>query len=275
MGLFSGKKGVILGVANDHSLAWAAAQALHREGAELAFSHLPDKEGRNRNEMRLRKLTDPIAAKFVAPLDVQDDNQIKEFFGKVREVFGTIDFMLHSIAFGTVDDIQNPTIMCSREGFKLAMDISCYSLIPVTRAASELMPNGGSIATMTYFGGEKVIDGYNMMGICKAALDMTVKYLAYDLGPKKVRVNALSAGPVRTLAASAVGDFREMLSLYEAVSPMGRNITPTEVGNATMYLLSDLSTATTGEVHHVDCGYNIMGSPGRAVDKFRQAVMEK
>jgi enoyl-[acyl-carrier protein] reductase I len=275
MGLFTGKKGVILGVANDHSMAWAVAQALHREGADIGFSHLPDKEGRNRNEMRIRKLVDPIGAKLVAPLDVQDDAQVREFFGKAKECFGTLDFVLHSIAFGLVDDIQGPTLNCSREGFKLAMDVSCYSLIAVSRAAAEMMNSGGSIAAMTYFGGEKVVDGYNMMGICKSALDMTIRYLAFDLGTRNVRVNGVSAGPMRTLAASAVGDFREMLSLYEAVSPLGRNITPEEVGNATMYLLSHLSSATTGEIHHVDCGYNIMGSPGRGIEKMKQALESK
>jgi enoyl-[acyl-carrier protein] reductase I len=275
MGMFSGKKGVILGVANDHSLAWAVAQVLAKEGAEIGYSHLPDKEGRNRNEMRVRKIVEGIGAKFVIPLDVQDDEQIKQFFARTKEEFGSIDFVLHSIAFGSVDDIQNLTMNCSREGFRLAMDISCYSLLPVTKYASEIMNPGGALATMTYFGGEKVVDGYNMMGICKAALDMAVRYLAFELGPKNIRINAVSAGPVRTLAASAVGDFREMLNLYEAVSPLGRNITMEEVGRATAYLLSEWSSATTGEVHHVDCGYSVMGSPGRGVQKMVDMLNKK
>jgi enoyl-[acyl-carrier protein] reductase I len=268
MGLFTGKRGVIIGVANDHSLAWAVAEALYREGAEIAFSHLPDREGRNRNEMRIRKLADPHGAKLIAPLDAGDDNQIEVFFSKVEEAFGTIDFVVHSIAFGNTDDIKGPTIDCSRDGFKLAMDISCYSLIAIARSAAKIMNSGGSVLGMTYYGGEKVVDGYNMMGICKAALDMSIKYLAFDLGEKNIRMNGLSAGPVRTLAASAVGDFRQMMNLYEAVSPLGRNITTEEVGNAAAWLLSNWSSATTGEILHVDGGYNIMGSPGRAVEKW-------
>ena len=268
--LFEGKKGVVMGVANDHSLAWAISQSLHREGAEIGFNHLPDKEGRNRMEMRLRKLAEPMGSRLIAPCDVAQDADIKSFFEKVASTYGKIDFLVHSIAFAPLEDIRCAVTDCSRDGFKLAMDISVYSLIAVAREAVKIMPDGGAILALTYFGGERVVAGYNMMGICKSALDMTVKYLAYDCGPKNIRVNALSAGPVRTLAASAVGDFQEMMKLYAAVSPMGRNVTPEEVGDSGAYLLSPWAAATTGEIHHVDCGYNVMGSPGYAVERLAE-----
>jgi enoyl-[acyl-carrier protein] reductase I len=269
MKMFEGKKGVVMGVVNDHSIGWGISALLHREGADLGFSHLPDKEGRDRMERRVRKLTDPLGVKLVYPCDVTRDDDIRGFFGAVRETFGTIDFFVHSIAFAPIDDIRCPTISCSRGGFLNAMDISVYSFLATAKAASEVMNPGGSILTMSYFGGERVVAGYNMMGLCKAALECAVRYAAYDLGPRGIRVNALSAGPVRTLAASAVGDFDNMMTLYAAASPLGRNITMDEVANSAAYLLGPMSTATTGEVHHVDSGYNIMGSPGRAVEKFR------
>ena len=272
MNMFEGKKGIVMGVVNDHSIAWAISDHLHKNGAELGFSHLPDKEGRNRMERRVRKLTDPIGSKLVLPCDVTKDEEITNFFGAVREAFGTIDFLLHSIAFAPLEDIRCPTIEASRAGFLTAMDISVYSFINTTRHAAAIMNPGGSILTLTYFGGERVVAGYNMMGICKAALDAAVKYTAYDLGPKNIRVNALSAGPVRTLAASAVGDFDQMMLLYAGVSPLGRNITMTEIANSAAYLLSPMASATTGEIHHVDCGYNIMGSPGRGVEKFKEMI---
>ena len=205
---------------------------------------------------------------MIMPCDVAKDDDVKVFFDKVKDVFGTIDFLLHSIAFAPIEDIRCPTVQASRNGFHIAMDISVYSLIAVTRAAAELMADGGSVTTMTYFGGEKVVAGYNLMGVCKSALDCTVKYLAFDLGPKRIRVNAISAGPMKTLAASAVGDFDDMLNLHSSVSPLGRNVEPEELGKAAAYLLSDLSTAITGEIHHVDCGYSTMGGPGRAAEKM-------
>ena len=262
MGLFSGKKGLVLGVANDFSIAWAISRKLLDEGAEIGFTHLPGEK----MERRVRKLTDPIQAKLVTPCDVQKDEDIARVFAEARQTYGGLDFVLHSIAFAPLDDIRCAFVNASREGFKTAMDISVYSLAIVARHAAESMPAGGSIATLTYLGGEKVVSGYNMMGVCKAALDASVRYLAYDLGPRKIRVNGLSAGPVKTLAASAVGDADKLAGLYEAVSPMGRNITREEVGAAGMFLLSDLSSGITGEIMHVDCGYNVMGSPGRAIE---------
>lgn len=268
MGLFDGKKGVIMGVANEFSIASGVAKFLRNEGAKLAFSHIPDKEGRDRMEKRVRRVADPLEASLVAPCDVTNDADIDAFYAKVKDTFGSIDFMVHSIAFAPIEDIRCATIDASRDGFKTAMDISCYSFIATSRAASKLMNHGGAILTMSYFGGEKVVGGYNLMGVCKAALESSTKYLAYDLGPKQIRVNAISAGPIKTLAASAVGDLSNMLGLYEAVSPMGRNVSTDEVGKTAGFLLSDYSTGTTGEILHVDCGYNIMGSPGYAAERL-------
>lgn len=266
MGLFTGKKGVVLGLANDFSIAWAITQQLLEQGAEVGFTHLPG----DKMERRVRKLADPIGAKLVTPCDVQKDEDIARAFREAGEIYGSLDFVLHSIAFAPIEDLKKPFVQSSREGFKTAMDISVYSLASVARHAAEVMPNGGAIETLTYFGGEKVVSGYNMMGVCKAALDMAVRYLAYDLGSKKIRVNGLSAGPVKTLAASAVGDSDKLAGLYEAVSPLGRNITREEVGSAGMFLLSDLSSGITGEILHVDCGYNVMGSPGRAIEMAKE-----
>ncbi len=262
MGLFDGKKGLIFGVANDFSIAWAISKQLLEQGAELGFTHLPGEK----MERRVRKLADPIGAKLITSCDVQKDEDVARVFAEARATYGSLDFVLHSIAFAPIEDIKCAFVNASREGFKTAMDISVYSLAIVARHAAESMPNGGSIVTMTYFGGERVVAGYNLMGVCKAALDMSVRYLAYDLGPKKIRVNAVSAGPVKTLAASAVGDADKLAGLYEAVSPMSRNITREEVGSTGMFLLSDLASGISGEILHVDCGYNVMGSPGRAIE---------
>jgi enoyl-[acyl-carrier protein] reductase I len=266
MGLFEGKKGLIFGVANDYSIAWAISKQLLEQGAELGFTHLPGEK----MERRVRKLADPAGAKLVTSCDVQSDDDIARVFKEAGETYSTLDFVLHSIAFAPINDIKCPFVQASREGFKTAMDISVYSLAVVARNAAEVMPDGGSILTMTYFGGERVVAGYNMMGVCKAALDMSVRYLAYDLGPKNIRVNALSAGPVKTLAASAVGDSDKLAGLYEAVAPMGRNITREEVGSAGLFLLSDLAKGISGEIMHVDCGYNVMGSPGRAIEAAKE-----
>ena len=266
MGLFSGKRGMVLGLANDFSIAWAITQKLLAEGAEVGFTHLPGEK----MERRVRKLAEPISAKLITPCDVQSDDDVARVFREAGEVYGSLDFVLHSIAYAPIDDLKKPFVQSSRDGFKTAMDISVYSLASVARHAAEVMPDGGAIETLTYFGGERVVSGYNLMGVCKAALDMAVKYLAYDLGPKKIRVNGLSAGPVKTLAASAVGDSDKLAGLYEAVSPLGRNILREEVGSAGMFLLSDLSSGITGEILHVDCGYNVMGSPGRAIEMAKE-----
>lgn len=272
MGMFDGKKGLILGVANDRSIAWAIAQKVMQEGGECGFSHLPDRPDDEKKKMRRRveKCIDGHDnAKFLEPLDVRNDEQIQEFMGKTKDSFGRIDFLLHSIAFADRNDLMKETVQTSREGFKMAVEISAYSLMAVTNAARDLLNPGASVVTMTYFGGEKCVPGYNVMGICKAALDACVKYMAFDLGPSNVRVNAVSAGPLKTLASSAVGA-GEMLQLYKYMSPLGRNITHDEVGNTGAFLLSNMSDGITGEVLHVDGGYNIMGSPGRMVDLMKQ-----
>ena len=262
MGLFTGKKGVVFGIANDRSIAWAISEKLFAEGAELGFTHLPDTDlERRKNEKKLRQLVDPQGAKFVVPCDIQDDGQIDSVFSAVRETFGKIDFVVHSMAFARTDDLKGPVYNVSRDGFKLAMDVSAYSLIALAKRTREVLNPGGSLLAMTYLGGEKVIPGYNLMGICKAALESSVQYLANEYGPEGFRVNAVSAGPLKTLASSAVGEFNKMLKLYETFSPMRRNISPEEVAKAAMFLLSDLASAITGETLHVDCGYHIMGGP--------------
>lgn len=273
MGMFDGKKGVVFGIANDRSIAWAISEKLFAEGAEMGFTHLPDKDlERRKNEKKLRKLVDPPGAKFVMPCDIQDDEQIDAVFAQVRETFGTIDFVIHSMAFCTTDDLQGAVYDVSRDGFKLAMEISAYSLMALAKRAREVLNPGGNLLAMTYLGGEKVITGYNVMGICKAALECSVKYLANELGPEGFRVNALSAGPLKTLSSSAVGDFKLMLELYENCSPMRRNIIPEEVAKSALFLLSDLGSGVTGENLHVDCGYHIVGAPpAEMLEKTRAA----
>lgn len=271
MRLFDGKKGLILGVANDHSIAWAIATQIMDEGGECGFSYLPDRpdDERQRNRRRVAQLTDTRKeARFLVPMDASKDEDIAALMSKGAEEFGHLDFLLHSMAFASMDDLKRDTIATSREGFKMAMDISAYSLLAVANAAKELMNSPSSILTMTYFGGEKAVPGYNVMGICKAALDAAVRYAAYELGPRGVRVNALSAGPIRTLAGRGAG-VDDMLPLYEAMSPLGRNVTHDEVGRSGAFLLSDMSSGITGEILHIDGGYNIMGSPGRLLDKYK------
>jgi enoyl-[acyl-carrier protein] reductase I len=262
MSAFTGKKGLVFGIANDRSIAWAITQALAEQGAEMGFTHLPDRDPeRPKAANKLKKLVEPIGAKLVMPCDVTNDEHLDAVFAAAKETFGTIDFVVHSIAYAPLDDLKGPVYGVSRNGFKLSMDISAYSLIALAGRAKELMPAGGGILAMTYLGGEKVIPGYNLMGICKAALESTLEYLAHELGPHKIRVNAVSAGPVKTLAASAVGDFNQMMKLYETFSPLRRNITPAEVGKAAAFLLSDAASGITGETLHVDSGFHIMGAP--------------
>ena len=284
MALFTGKKGLILGVANDRSIAWAIAQKIMNEGGECGFTHLPDRpdDDKKKNRRRVEKCLgeNNPQAKFLVPLNVQDDEQIAQVIGRAKEEFGQIDFLLHSIAFADRADLQKDTIETSREGFKMAMEISAYSLLAVANAAKDIMKEevrneknqvvepGSSILAMTYFGGERCVPGYNVMGICKAALDAATRYASFDLGMRGIRVNALSAGPLKTLASSAVGA-NDMLPLYEKMSPMGRGISHEEVANSGAYLLSDMSGGVTGEIHHVDAGYNMMGSPGRMLDELK------
>lgn len=269
---FEGKKGLIIGVANDHSIAWAIAKQILEAGGECGFTHLPDREDdeRKKNRRRVAKLTDKYEnAKFLVPMNAQKDEDIRRVFDQTAETFGKIDFLLHSIAYADIADLSRDTVYTSRAGFQLAMDVSVFSLIACTNAAKDMMNPGGSIATMSYYGGEKCVPGYNVMGICKAALEATMRYLAFDMGTGGVRVNALSAGPVRSMAGRAAG-VDKMLQLYEHMAPLGRNITHDEVGRTGAFLLSDLSDGITGEILHVDGGYHAMGSPGRLLDQAQQ-----
>jgi len=272
MTLFEGKKGLILGVANDHSIAWAIAKTIMDQGGECGFTHLPDKpdDQRRKNYRRVAKLTDSIdAARFLVPVDVCRDEDIAAAVSQAADTFGKLDFVLHSVAYALLDDLKKDTILTSREGFKMAMEVSAYSLLAVTGSVAAILNQPSSILTMTYYGGEKAVPGYNVMGVCKAALDSCVKYAAYELGPRGVRVNALSAGPVRTLAGRGAG-VEDMLPLYEGMAPLQRNVTPEEVGRTGAFLLSDMSDGITGEILHVDAGFNIMGTPGRLLDQYRR-----
>lgn len=270
MGLFDGKKGLILGVANDRSIAWAIAKEIMDQGGECGFTHLPDRpdDEKKKNRRRVSKCTEGYpAAKFLVPLDVCSDENIAEVMKTTADTFGKIDFLLHSIAYASLEDLRKDTVETSRDGFKLAMEVSAYSLLAVANAAKDIMTDRSSIVTMTYFGGERCVPGYNVMGVCKAALDASMRYAAHDLGPRGIRVNALSAGPLKTLASSAVGA-KGMESLYEYMSPIGRNITHEEVGRTGAFLLSHMSDGISGEIMHVDGGYNMMGSPGRLLDRI-------
>jgi len=271
MGLFEGKQGLITGVFNKQSIAWAIAERILAEGGQCGFSYMPDKpdDERQKNLNRLQKLTEGVAGvKFLQPMDVTSDEQITSIMSRCKEEFGSMDFLLHSIAFAPPEDLRGETIATSRAGFKLAMEISAYSLLALANAARGVLAEGASILTLTYYGGEKCVPGYNVMGICKAALDSVVKYLAFDLGPQKIRVNALSAGPLQTISGRGAG-VDEMLGLYEAMAPLGRNITHEEAGQTGAFLLSDMSSGITAEILHVDAGFNAMGSPGRLLDQIK------
>jgi enoyl-[acyl-carrier protein] reductase I len=271
--IFADKRGLITGVFNKQSIAWAIAEQILNEGGMCGFSYMPDKpdDERKKNLGRVTKLTEgnPNVA-FLQPMDVTNDEHVAELMKVARDKLGRLDFLLHSIAFALPDDLKGDTIDTSRAGFKLAMEISAYSLIALAKAAREILSEGASILTLTYFGGERPVPGYNVMGICKAALDSIVKYLAYDLGPRGVRVNALSPGPLQTVSGRGAG-VDEMLGLYEAMAPLGRNVTHEEAGRCGAFLLSDMSSGITGEILHLDGGYNIMGSPGRMLEKIKSA----
>jgi enoyl-[acyl-carrier protein] reductase I len=271
--LFANKRGLITGVFNKQSIAWAIAEQILSEGGTCGFSYMPDKpdDERKKNLGRVTKLTEgnPQVA-FLHPMDVTNDEQIAELMRVAGDKLGRLDFLLHSIAFALPDDLKGDTINTSRVGFKLAMEISSYSLIALARAGREILNDGASILALTYFGGERAVPGYNVMGICKAALDSIVKYLAYDLGPMGVRVNALSPGPLQTISGRGAG-VDEMLGLYESMAPLGRNITHEEAGRCGAFLLSEMSSGITGEILHLDGGYNIMGSPGRLLERIKAA----
>ncbi len=252
MGLMQGKRGVIFGVANDKSIAWGVARQLHAAGAEIAFTYLNEAL-----EKRVRPLAEGLGADIILPCDVTSDEQIEAVFRELERRWGSIDFVVHSVAFANREDLKRPFSQTSRDGFHLALDISAYSLIPMVRFAVPLMKNGGSVVTMTYLGAVRAVPEYNVMGVAKAALESSVRYLAAEFGEKNIRVNAVSAGPIKTLAASGIGNFKKKLHVMEERSPLKRTVTQDEVGNAALYLLSDLSTGVTGEVHYVDGGFSI------------------
>ena len=254
MGLLDGKTAIIFGVANERSIAWGIAQAMHREGARLGLSYAGEAL-----ERRVRPLADQIQCKWVQECDVTKDEAISGIAEKARKDFGKIDILVHSVAFAGRDELSGPYYSTSREGFKMALDISVFSFVALAREFRPLMGAGGSMLCMTYYGSVKVAPHYNVMGVAKAALESSTRYLAYDLGPEKIRVNAISAGPIRTLAAAGVGGFRDMYKQFAEVSPLRENVTSEDVGNAAVFLASDLATRVTGEVLYVDSGFNAVG----------------
>jgi enoyl-[acyl-carrier protein] reductase I len=252
--LMQGKRGLIMGVANNRSIAWAIAQAVAAQGGEVAFTYQGDAL-----EKRVRPLAGSIGSDFLVPCDVTDDAAIDAAFTALDKKWGKIDFLVHAIGFADKNFLRGRYVDTPREVFLQALDISCYSFSAVARRAAALMPDGGSLLTMTYLGAERWVPHYNVMGVAKAALEASVRYMAADLGPSQIRVNAISAGPIKTLAASGIGDFSYIMKWNKYNAPLERNVELEEVGGAGLYMLSDLSKGVTGEVHHVDCGYNIVG----------------
>lgn len=254
----TGKKALVTGIANKQSIAWGIAQQLHAAGAELGVTFLPDDKGRF--EKKVGDLVEPLNPTIFVPCNVQDDEQIETVFQTVKEKWGNLDILIHCLAFANKEDLTGEFSATSRSGFSTALEISSYSLNTLAKGAKPLMAeNGGAIVTLTYLGGVKVIPNYNVMGVAKAALEMSVRYLAAELGPDNIRVNAISAGPIRTLASSAVGGIRDMIRHVEETAPLRRTVTQQEVGNAATFLSSDLASGVTGQVLYVDSGYEIMG----------------
>ncbi len=258
-GLMAGKRGLIMGLANDKSIAWGIAQACAEQGATLAFSYQGE---------QLKKRVEPLAASIGATelieCDVTDEGSLDALFAHLEKIWGTIDFVVHAIGFSDKSELRGRYVETSRQNFLMSMDVSVYSFTAVCQRACRMMPPGGSLLTLTYYGAEKVMPHYNVMGLCKAALEASVKYIAEDLGKDGIRVNAISAGPIKTLAASGIGDFRYIMKWNELNSPLRRNVTQEEVGKAALFLLSDLGSGTTGENLHVDAGYHVVGM--KAVD---------
>jgi len=252
--LMNGKRGLVMGVANDKSLAWAIANLAHQSGAELAFTYQGEIL-----EKRVRPLAESVNSTLILPCDVTNDAQLDAVFEAVKEKWGKLDFLIHAIAYADKEELSGQYCDTSRGNFSKSLDISCYSFTALCQRARHLMTEGGSCVTLSYYGAEKVMPHYNVMGVAKAALEASVKYLAVDLGPQNIRVNAISAGPIKTLAASGIGDFRYILKWNQYNSPLKRNVTQEEVGGAGLYLISSLSSGVTGEIHHVDCGYNVVG----------------
>jgi enoyl-[acyl-carrier protein] reductase I len=256
MGLLEDKNALVFGVANDHSIAWGIARALHGEGASVGFSSIE-----SLIEKRVRPLAESIGSNFVEPCDVQSDADIEHVFARWGETRDRLDILVHALAFAKREDLAGGFIETSRDGFALAMDVSAYSLVALARGARPYLHAGSSVLTLTYYGSEKVVANYNVMGVAKAALEASVRYLAADLGPDGIRVNAISAGPIRTLAAAGIAGFKQMHGAFDDVAPLRSNITIEDVGRTAVYLASDLSSAVTGEVIYVDGGFNIVGVP--------------
>ncbi len=257
--LMAGKRGLIMGVANERSIAWAIAQAVHAQGAELAFTYQGDAFGK-----RVKPLAETVGSDIVLDCDVTNEPSLDAAFAALKERWGRLDFLVHAIAFSDPNELKGKYVDTTRANFLRSMDISCFSFTDAVRRASSLMTEGGSAVTLSYFGAERVMPHYNVMGVCKAALEASVRYLSVDLGGQGIRINAISAGPIKTLAASGIGDFRYILRWNQYNSPLKRNVALEDVGGAGLYLLSPLSAGVTGEVHHVDCGYHVVGM--KAVD---------
>jgi enoyl-[acyl-carrier protein] reductase I len=256
MGMLDGRNALIFGVANDHSIAWGIARSLHDAGATVGFSSVE-----SLIERRVRPLAASIGSDFVEPCDVQSDEQIRDVMAKWAARYGRIDVLVHALAFARREDLEGTFVDTSRDGFALALDVSAYSLVALVREARPLLHAGSSVMTLSYYGAEKVVANYNVMGVAKAALEASVRYLAADLGPEGIRVNAISAGPVRTLAAAGIAGFKKLYGGFADVAPLRANITPDDVGRTAIWLASDLSSAVTGSVIHVDGGFNVMGVP--------------
>lgn len=255
-GVLKGQRGLIMGVANERSIAWGIARAAAGQGAELGFTYAGESLRR-----RVEPLAQEVGADLLIPCDVQDDAQLEAMGSTLQEEWGELDFLVHAVAFADREELKGAFLDTSREGFRLALDVSAYSLVAASRVVAPIMKDGGSILTMTYLGGERVVPNYNVMGVAKAALEACVRYLAVDLGPRGITVNALSAGPIRTLASAGIAGFREMLDWHEVNNPLKRNVTQEDVGRAALGLLSEWGRGTTGEVLHVDSGYHAVGVP--------------
>lgn len=252
----TGKNALVTGIANNRSIAWGIAQQLHKAGANIGITYLPDEE---RRVNKIAELVEPVQPSLFLPCNVQDDAQIQDTFDTIKDKWGRLDILIHCLAFANKEDLTGSFSDTSRQGFATALDVSTYSLVKLCGAAKPLMKEGGSVVTLTYLGGVRVIPNYNLMGIAKAGLEMSVRYLAADLGPQNIRVNGISAGPIRTLASSAVGGILDMIRRVEEVAPLRRTVTQTEVGNTAAFLCSDLSSGITGQIIYVDAGYEILG----------------
>jgi enoyl-[acyl-carrier protein] reductase I len=265
--LMKGKRGLVMGVANDHSIAWGIARTLAAHGAELAFTYQGEALGR-----RVKPLAESVGGKVILPCDVEDIASVDAAFAELKKQWGAMDFLVHAIGFSDKNELKGRYADTTRENFKRTMVISCFSFTECAKRAAALMPNGGSLVTLTYNGGDRAMPNYNVMGVAKAGLEASVRYLAVDFGPQKVRVNAISAGPIRTLAGAGINDARYMFAFQQRHSPLGRGVSLDDLGGAGLYLLSDLSAGVTGEIHFVDSGYNIIAMP--QPDALRSEAVE-